>query len=85
MRELQTLRLTTLELHWAEARPRTLREHNSVVITARGTPFLEGIVLDGWRNSGRLYWSPVALDRSYPWRENDTGYMGRVVDAAPPR
>ncbi len=85
MRELQALRLTTLELHWAEARPGTLREHNCVVVTARGQPFAQGIVLDGWRNSGRLFWSPVVLDHHYPWRKNDTGYLRRVLgDSAVP-
>lgn len=85
MRELQALRLTTLELHWAEARPQTLREHNCVVVTARGQPFAQGIVLDGWRYSGRLYWSPVSADHHYPWRKNDTDYMRRVFgeSAAP--
>ncbi len=85
MRELQALRLTTLKLHWAEARPGTLREHNCVVVTARGQPFAQGIVLDGWRYSGRLYWSPVRADHHYPWRKNETDYMRRILgeSAAP--
>ncbi|MEP6821644.1 MAG: hypothetical protein ABI946_04765 [Chthoniobacterales bacterium] len=83
MRALQALRLTTLELHWAEARPGTLREHNCVVVTARGRPFQQGIVLDGWRYSGRLFWSPVSADQHYPWRKNDTGYMRRVLGESP--
>lgn len=45
------------------------REHNAVVITARGRPFQEGIVLDAWRQAGRLIWLPVVQDRKYPWRE----------------
>lgn len=44
-----------------------LREHNSVVVTVRGGAFASGIVLDGWRNSGDLYWSQVAED-SYVWQ-----------------
>jgi hypothetical protein len=42
------------------------RTHSSVVISAKGQAFEEGIVLDPWRNSGRLYWISVRKDR-YPW------------------
>jgi hypothetical protein len=69
LRKLQTLNLKTYQLYWAVAhRGSELREHNSVVITARGQPFEDGIVLDPWRNSGDLYWSKINSDR-YPWRE----------------
>lgn len=44
------------------------REHNCVVVTARGQEFYEGIVLDPWRESGDLYWSAVKADK-YPWKE----------------
>ena len=69
LRRLQSLNLKTYQLYWAVAhRGSELREHNSVVITARGQPFEDGIVLDPWRNSGDLYWSKVDTDL-YPWRE----------------
>jgi hypothetical protein len=68
--QLDALKLTTLELHWAEARAGSLREHNCVVVTAKGQPFGQGIILDCWRHSGRLFWSPLATDH-YPWIEND--------------
>ncbi len=42
------------------------RTHSSVVISAKGQSFEEGIVLDAWRDSGRLYWTSVKKDR-YPW------------------
>ena len=68
MKRLQALDLKSVEFHWAVAyRGSDLREHNCVVITARGQPFLKGIVLDPWRNSGNLYWARVSKD-SYPWR-----------------
>jgi hypothetical protein len=57
-----------LELHWGSARAGTLREHNSVVVTAEGQPFDQGIVLDGWRHLGWLHWTRVTADR-YPWKE----------------
>lgn len=66
---LDELKLSTLELHWGEARAGTLREHNCVVVTARGGPFRSGIILDCWRHSGHLYWAPLATD-DYPWIED---------------
>lgn len=67
---LQTLKLATLDLHWGIARAGTLREHNSVVVTAKGQPFRQGVVLDAWRHAGRLHWADVAADR-YPWEEGE--------------
>lgn len=69
MRKLQSLELTSFELYWGVAHQGSeLREHNSVVITARGRSFSTGLVLDPWRDSGDLFWTSVARDR-YPWRE----------------
>ncbi len=68
MKRLQALNLKSFQLHWGVAyRGSELREHNCVVITARGQPFGKGIVLDPWRNSGNLFWAEVAKD-SYPWK-----------------
>ncbi len=67
--QLARLKLRTLVLRWGIARGGTLREHNAVVVTARGQPFERGIVLDPWRHSGRLFFGAVASDR-YPWRED---------------
>ena len=44
-----------------------LHEHHSVVVTTTQNAFEQGIVLDGWRDSGVLYWSPVGDDR-FPWK-----------------
>ena len=55
MNSLATVKPATLDLHWGIARAGTQREHNSVVVTAKGAPFTTGIVLDAWRHSGRLY------------------------------
>jgi len=71
MRELDALKVETLELHWGEAFARTFSENNGVVVTAKGQPFAQGIVLDAWRYQGRLYWGPVRKDpEGYPWKEN---------------
>jgi len=69
LKRLQALDLRTYQLHWGVAyRGSDLREHNSVVITARGQAFEKGIVLDPWRNSGDLFWALINTDR-YPWRK----------------
>ena len=69
LKQLQSLDLRTYQLHWGVAyRGSELREHNSVVITARGQAFEKGMVLDPWRNSGDLYWALIKSDR-YPWKE----------------
>jgi cell division protein FtsB len=69
LKQLQSLDLRTYQFHWGVAhRGSELREHNSVVITARGQAFEKGMVLDPWRNSGDLYWALIKSDR-YPWQE----------------
>ena len=45
------------------------REHNVLVITAKEKPFDSGIVIDPWRDSGRLYFAKVTEDRKYEWQE----------------
>ena len=71
LHQLDALKLETLELHWGEAFARTFSENNGVVVTAKGLPFAQGIVLDAWRYQGRLYWGPVRKDpEGYPWKEN---------------
>jgi hypothetical protein len=67
--QLDALKVTTLDLHWAEAYAGTWREHNVVVVTAKDRPIHDGILLDCWRHSGRLFWSAVAAD-DYPWVED---------------
>lgn len=68
MKRLQALELKSFQLHWGVAhRGSELREHNGVVITARGQDFFQGIILDPWRYSGRLYWVRIDQD-SYPWK-----------------
>jgi hypothetical protein len=76
--QLQTYNLESLELHWGIARADTSREHNCVVITAQGQSFDQGIVLDPWRRSGRLVWSPVSSDK-YPWVEGELTNAPPVV------
>jgi hypothetical protein len=62
---LKELRLKTLVLHWGAAYAGTPGENNGLVVTARNQPFEEGIVMDGWRNSGQLFWCPLKEDIGY--------------------
>jgi hypothetical protein len=75
---LDALKLRTLELHWAECNPRAFDEHNVIVVTARGQPFDQGILLDNWRHSGRLVWGPVKGDPPFRWEENQAELYRRL-------
>jgi hypothetical protein len=55
------------QVQFVQAKPKEILEHNAIVITARGKPWDTGIVLDGWRNAGVLYYGPVTADK-YPWQ-----------------
>lgn len=44
-------------------------EHHAISITAKGRPFDEGIVLDAWRNSGKMFFSYIKDDMDYKWVE----------------
>src|SRR5947208_9438946 len=62
---LKELKLKTLVLHWGAAFAGTDDESNCLVVTARNQPFEDGIVLDGWRQGGRLFLSAVKKDHEY--------------------
>jgi hypothetical protein len=62
---LKTLKLKTLVLRWGAAFAGTSGEDNCLVVTARNQPFQDGILLDGWRRAGRLFWSAVKKDYEY--------------------
>jgi hypothetical protein len=69
---LQPLAAPHWDLHFVQAKPKEMLEHNAIVITGAGKNWQSGIVLDGWRNSGVLYFGPVMEDK-YPWRlKNNT-------------
>jgi hypothetical protein len=80
--ELIKLEPKTLVLHWGEAYANTSSENNALVVTARNQRFEDGILVDGWRRAGRLFWCPVRKDDEYEmeqhyghsgitmWREN---------------
>jgi len=42
-------------------------EHNALVVVAKGKKIEDGIVIDPWRDSGKLYFSKVKEDTKYHW------------------
>src|SRR5213592_5244902 len=72
---LKELKLKTLVLHWGEAYPNTSSENNALVVTTHNQPFDEGIIIDGWRRAGRLFWCQVKKDDEYE-AEQHYGHSG---------
>jgi len=66
-KNLQPITAPHWQLHFVQARAKKITEHNAIVITAKGESWETGIVLDGWRHAGVLYFGPVATDK-YPWQ-----------------
>lgn len=73
---LRDVGFKTLVLHWGSAWVKESEENNALVITARNQPFLDGIVLDGWRRAGRLFWCPIRDDAEYEAGRH--GYLGHL-------
>jgi hypothetical protein len=69
-------------LHWGAAFAGTIDENNCLVVTAHNQPFEDGIVLDGWRRGGRLFWCALKKDSEYDsgvdaqWRASRHGSYG---------
>jgi hypothetical protein len=76
--KLKELKPKTLVLHWGEAYPNTSSENNALVVTARSQRFEDGILIDGWRRAGRLFWCPVKKDDEYEV-EQHFGHSGITV------
>lgn len=71
LRQLTKLKAQTLKFYWGVAhRETTFRlEHSAVIVSPTELGFEQGIVLDGWRDSGVLFYSPVIKDK-YPWKKH---------------
>ena len=67
---LQQERFRSLDLHWGIANYENAfrLEHSTVIISAANDPMQQGLVLDPWRNAGRLFWARTQQDPSYQWR-----------------
>ncbi|NVJ53587.1 MAG: membrane lipoprotein lipid attachment site-containing protein [Campylobacteraceae bacterium] len=42
-------------------------EHTALILTRKDISFENSIVLDAWRNAGKLYFSKVKNDKQYKW------------------
>ena len=73
---LKEFHFKTLVLHWGAAYAKESDENNALVVTARNQPFLDGIVLDGWRRAGRLFWCALRSDHEY--EQGRRGLLGRL-------
>ncbi len=62
------LQLKTLDLHLTSAFRATPREHNGIVVTAKGQRFEDGLILDPWRKGGRLWWGRFHQDKGHKWK-----------------
>lgn len=69
-RRLKRENFQTLDLHRAVANwDNILLEHSTVIISASGHGFEDGIVLDPWRKGGVLFWALVRDDTRYIWTD----------------
>lgn len=69
-RRLKRENFQTLDLHRAVANwDNILLEHSTLIISASGFGFEDGIVLDPWRKGGVLFWVPVRDDTRYIWTD----------------
>ncbi|MCF7821360.1 MAG: hypothetical protein K9M17_02830 [Mariprofundaceae bacterium] len=49
----------------------TFREHNTLVVSAKGAGFDHGVVLDPWRDSGTLFFAKINDDHEYTWGQRE--------------
>jgi len=56
-------------MHAVAFRHNYWREHNTLVVAAKGHGVKDGIILDPWRHSGNLYWTRATEDPKYHWVE----------------
>jgi hypothetical protein len=64
---MKTLNLKTFDLKRATSNRHLKDEHNVLVMVAKGGKLEDGILLDPWRNSGKLYWTRLPKDPVYKW------------------
>ena len=64
---LQTRNYKTFDFKRVVADKKGYFEHNAVLLTVKGLDLQESIVLDAWRNSGKLYESKLKDDKDYKW------------------
>jgi hypothetical protein len=66
---MRGLGLQSFDWYWGIANEGSeLFEHSTLVVVAKGEPFTKGIILDPWRNSGKLFWARIGGDAKYEWK-----------------
>lgn len=74
----------SLEFHRAIANSDTLLiDHSVVIVSRRGDTMFQGVVLDGWRDGGRLFWSKTLEDPRYDWVARDEVFERKLFTPAP--
>lgn len=43
-------------------------EHNVLVVVSKGGKLEDGVIIDPWRDSGKVYFSKVSEDTKYKWK-----------------
>ena len=68
-KRLKAENFRTLEVQRAIATPELFGiDHSTALVSLPGGTIYDGMVLDPWRNGGRLFWSPTVADKRYNWR-----------------
>lgn len=68
LKYLENSNFKTLGIYKVVANKGLHNEHNAISITAPNHPFDEGILIDAWRGSGKLFFIPIKEDRYYNWK-----------------
>ena len=66
---LGPLKPKTFDYHWCVADWTEREEHNTIVVTARGGLYREGITIDPWISSGFVTSNYVLKDKKHQWVE----------------
>ena len=68
-KRLRAEHFRTLEVQRAIATPELFGiDHSTALVSLPGGTIYDGMILDPWRNGGRLFWSPTVADTRYNWR-----------------
>ncbi len=68
----------TLDFHRGIANgTNILIDHSVVILSAPGQTMFQGIVIDGWRDAGRLFWKPTLEDKRYTWVSREDVFAAR--------
>ena len=74
MQEINKTHYKSFNFRWGRANANKLDEHNVIVVTGNiNNNFQDGIILDGWRNSGDLFFCKVKNDPKYKFKEWQEG------------